>query len=345
MILSETLETLLAGNDLSREATVAVMRQIMGGQATPAQVAGFLIALRAKGETVEEIAGGAQVMRELATPVQVDPSLQDSLVDTCGTGGDASGLFNVSTASAFVVAAAGGRVAKHGNRSVSSKSGSADVLEAAGVALNLPPEAVAQCVHELGVGFMFAPNHHAAMKHAIGPRRELGVRTIFNLLGPLTNPASAPNQVLGVFDGKWCEPLAEVLGTMGSRHVVVVASHDGLDEMSPVALTKVVEYKQGKFLRHTVDPAEFDMNYTSLAPVQVADAKASLALIEQALGGARGQAFDTIALNAGAAIYAAGLADTFAGGVARAQDVLSSGEALKRLRSLATLSQKLAPAT
>lgn len=343
MSFSDTLETLLAGNNLSREQTVAVMRQIMGGEATPAQVAGFLIALRAKGETVDEIAGGAQVMRELAAPVTLPDDMQAMLVDTCGTGGDASGLFNVSTASAFVVAAAGGRVAKHGNRSVSSKSGSADVLEAAGVALNLSPEAVAQCVQELGVGFMFAPNHHAAMKHAIGPRRELGVRTIFNLLGPLTNPAGAPNQVLGVFDGKWCEPLAEVLGAMGSRHVVVVASHDGLDEISPVALTKVVEYKQGKFLRHTVDPAEFDMNHNSLAPVQVADAAASLALIEQALDGNKGQAYDTIALNAGAAIYAADLADTFAGGVRRAFEVLDSGDALVRMHKLAALSQTLAP--
>ena len=341
MTLRETLEHLLAGQDLSREVTVAVMRQIMGGEATPAQVAGFLIALRAKGETVDEIAGGAQVMRELATPVTLPAEIQAKLVDTCGTGGDASGLFNVSTASAFVVAAAGGFVAKHGNRSVSSQSGSADVLEAAGVRLDLAPEAVARCVEDVGVGFMFAPNHHAAMKHAIGPRRELGVRTVFNLLGPLTNPAGAPNQVLGVFDGKWCEPLAEVLGTMGSRHVVVVASHDGLDEMSPAALTKVVEFKQGKFLRHTVDPAEFDMQHDGLAAVQVPDAAASLALIEQALAGTRGAAYDTVALNAGAAIYACELAKTFADGVHRAQAILDSGEALERLRALAALSQTL----
>ncbi|MGD8644401.1 MAG: anthranilate phosphoribosyltransferase, partial [Chromatiales bacterium] len=218
MDMQQAIRAVTERQDLSGEQMVAVMRTIMSGEATPAQIGGFLIGLRMKGETVEEVAAAAQVMRDLATPVSVDA---DHLVDIVGTGGDASGTFNISTASAFVVAAAGGRVAKHGNRSVSSKSGSADLLEAAGVNLEITPEQVARCVDEVGVGFMFAPRHHGAMRHAIGPRREMGVRTIFNVLGPLTNPAGAPNQLLGVYADHWVRPLAEVLGRLGSRHVMV----------------------------------------------------------------------------------------------------------------------------
>ncbi|HUS24697.1 MAG TPA: anthranilate phosphoribosyltransferase, partial [Candidatus Binatia bacterium] len=232
MSVQAALQQLLEGRDLSRDAMREAMRGLMTGAATPAQIGGFLVALRMKGETVDELAAAAEVMRELATRVPVAESLRPTLVDTCGTGGDAGGLFNVSTAAAFVVAAAGGHVAKHGNRAVSGKSGSADVLEAAGVKLELSPAAVARCIAEVGVGFMFAPSFHGAMKHAIGPRRELGVRTVFNLLGPLTNPAGAPNQVLGVFDARWLEPLAHVLHALGSRHVLVVHSDDGLDEIS-----------------------------------------------------------------------------------------------------------------
>jgi anthranilate phosphoribosyltransferase len=228
MDMQAAIKAVTEKRDLSGEEMQQVMRTIMTGEATQAQIGGFLIGLRMKGETVEEIAA-ASVMRELASGVEV---LGDHVVDTCGTGGDAASTFNISTTSAFVVAAAGGTVAKHGNRSISSKSGSADLLEAAGVNLNVTPEQVAQCVMEVGVGFMFAPAHHSAMKHAIGPRKEMGVRTIFNVLGPLTNPAGAPNQVIGVFAREMVEPLANVLNKLGSNHVLVVHSEDGMDEIS-----------------------------------------------------------------------------------------------------------------
>ncbi|MDH5594082.1 MAG: anthranilate phosphoribosyltransferase, partial [Gammaproteobacteria bacterium] len=236
MDMQTAIRTVTERNNLNKDEMRAVMHTIMTGEATPAQIGGFLIGLRMKGETVEEIAAAAEVMRELATPVKVDG---EHVVDIVGTGGDASNTFNISTACTFVVAAAGGTVAKHGNRSVSSKSGSADLLEAAGVNLEITPEQVGQCINELGVGFMFAPKHHSAMKHAIGPRKEMGVRTIFNVLGPLTNPAGAPNQLLGVFAHELVEPLAEVLGKLGSHHVMVVHSSDGMDEISIGAPTFV----------------------------------------------------------------------------------------------------------
>jgi anthranilate phosphoribosyltransferase len=238
MDIQSAIRAVTEHRDLSGEEMTSVMRAIMSGETTESQIGGFLIGLRMKGETVEEIAAAATVMRELATPVQVDV---EHLVDTCGTGGDGSSTFNISTASAFVVAGAGARVAKHGNRSASSSSGSADVLEAAGVNLDLTPQQVAQCIREVGVGFMFAPRHHGAMKHAIGPRKEMAVRTIFNVLGPLTNPAGAPNQVVGVFSLELIEPLARVLAQLGSRHVLVVHSADGLDEISIGADTHIAE--------------------------------------------------------------------------------------------------------
>lgn len=229
MDMQAAIQAVTEGRDLNRDDMQQVMRTIMTGEATQAQIGGFLIGLRLKGETVDEITAAAGVMRELATHVDVSG---DHVVDTCGTGGDAASTFNISTTSALVVAAAGAKVAKHGNRSISSKSGSADLLEAAGVNLNITPEQVAQCVNEIGVGFMFAPAHHSAMKHAIGPRKEMSVRTIFNILGPLTNPAGAPNQVIGVFAKALVEPLAHVLNQLGSRHVMVVHSYDGMDEIS-----------------------------------------------------------------------------------------------------------------
>ena len=256
MDIQTAIRAVVERQDLTAEQMRAVMRAIMTGAATPAQIGGFLIGLRMKGETVEEIAAAAEVMRELAVRVGVSGP---HLVDTCGTGGDGVSTFNISTASAFVVAAAGGKVAKHGNRSVSSKSGSADVLEAAGVSLDLTPEQVAQCVNEVGVGFMFAPKHHGAMKHAIGPRREMGVRTIFNLLGPLTNPAGAPNQVVGVFSDQWVEPLAQVLHRLGSEHVMVVHAEDGMDEISIGAPTRVAELKHGKIHTYTVTPEQLGL--------------------------------------------------------------------------------------
>lgn len=317
--------------DLTTEEMTAVMRLIMSGGATPAQIGGFLIGLRMKGETVDEIAAAAQVMRELAARVEVSGPY---LVDTCGTGGDAAHTFNISTASAFAAAAAGARVAKHGNRSVSSKSGSADVLEAAGVRLDLTPHEVARCVDEVGVGFMFAPAHHGAMKHAIGPRREMGVRTLFNLLGPLTNPASAPNQVLGVFSDVWLEPLAQVLARLGSRHVLVVHAEDGMDEISIGAATKIAELKEGRVSTYTVTPEQFGMQRADVASLKVADAQHSLAVIHQVLDNTAGPARDIVALNAGAAIYVAGLAETLEQGVRKASEVIASGTARARLDAL-----------
>lgn len=255
MDMPAAIRTVVERRDLSAEQMRGIMRTIMTGEATPAQIGGFLIGLRMKGETVDEIAAAAGVMRELATPVT---ARVDHLVDTCGTGGDGASTFNISTAVAFVAAAAGAHVAKHGNRSVSSKSGSADVLEAAGVNLDLSAEQVARCIEEVGVGFLFAPRHHGAMKHAIGPRKEMGVRTIFNVLGPLTNPAGAPNQVLGVFSADLVEPLAHVLKQLGSRHVMVVHAEDGLDEISIAAPTKVAQLK-GEISVATITPEDFNL--------------------------------------------------------------------------------------
>ncbi len=331
MDMQSAIKAVTEHKNLSSEDMESVMRLIMTGEATPAQVGGFLIGLRMKGETVEEVAAAANVMRELSARVEVDKA---HLVDTCGTGGDASGSFNISTASAFVVAAAGGRVAKHGNRSVSSKSGSADVLEAAGVNLELSPEQIASCVNDIGVGFMFAPLHHSAMKHAIGPRREMAVRTIFNVLGPLTNPAGAPNQVLGVFSNDWVEPLAQVLKQLGSNHVLVVHADDGLDEISIGAVTHVAELKDGEITTYTVQPEDFGMQRADLSRIRAEDAGHSLAIIRSVLANEEGPAKDIVCLNAGAAIYAAGLAGSFAEGVDRAREVIASGAAAAKLEQL-----------
>lgn len=323
--------------DLSREEMQSVMRTIMTGEATPAQIGGFLIGLRMKGETVDEITAAASVMRELATPVAVSG---DYMVDTAGTGGDGAKTFNISTASTFVIAAAGGQVAKHGNRSISSSSGSADLLEAAGVKLDLPPEKVAKCIDEVGVGFMFAPMHHSAMKHAIGPRKEMAVRTVFNLLGPLTNPAGAPNQVIGVFDRAWVEPLAQVLKQLGSRHVMVVHGEDGLDEITVSGKTLVAELKDGEVTTYTVTPEQFGMSMAPLSELAVENAEESLSVVKQVLENGGGAAGDIVALNAGAAIYVAGLTDSLEAGVAKAQSVIASGEARAKLDALAACSQQ-----
>ncbi len=338
MDLPTAIRSVIERRDLGADDMQSVMRAIMTGEATPAQIGGFLVGLRMKGETVEEITAAAGVMRELASGVQVTG---EHVVDTCGTGGDGANTFNISTASAFVTAAAGARVAKHGNRSVSSKSGSADVLEAAGVKLDLSPEQVAACVNELGVGFMFAPMHHSAMKHAIGPRREMGVRTLFNVLGPLTNPAGAPNQVIGVFDKAWCQPLAEVLARLGSRHVMVVHAEDGMDEISIGAATFVAEMRDGKVSTYTVTPEDFGLSRGDVSTLGVADAAESLAIIRQVLANENGAARDIVALNAGAAIYVAGLADTLAAGVTRAQEAIASGAALAKLNGLVEFSQQV----
>jgi anthranilate phosphoribosyltransferase len=282
-----------------------------------------------KGETIEEITASAKVMRALATSVELNSN--DYLVDTCGTGGDGLGLFNISTASAFVVAAAGGKVAKHGNRSISSKSGSADVLEAAGINLNISPELISQCIEEIGLGFMFAPAHHSAMKHAIGPRKELAVRTIFNVLGPLTNPAKAPNQIMGVYDKSLVEPIANVLKGLNSRHVMVVHSEDGLDEFSIANSTYVAELKDNNISTYTIHPRDFGLEEGNLDLIKAENAEQSLALINEAFSGKKGVARDIIALNAGAAIYVSGLVSSFDEGVTQANQILSDGSAQDKL--------------
>ncbi len=331
MDMQTAIQAVIDRRDLSSDEMQAVMRLIMTGEATPAQIGGFLVGLRMKGETVDEIAAAAGVMRELATRVEV---AGPHLVDTCGTGGDASGTFNISTASAFVVAAAGGRVAKHGNRSISSKSGSADVLEAAGVNLELTPDQVAECIDQVGVGFMFAPMHHGAMKHAIGPRREMGVRTIFNVLGPLTNPAGAPNQVLGVFSDALVEPMAKVLRQLGSEHVLVVHAEDGMDEISIGAATHVAELKDGEIRDYIVTPEAFGFERADIACLAVDGAQQSLAMIRSVLANEPGPARDIVTLNAGAAIYAAGLADSLALGIEVAGDAIADGGAARKLDEL-----------
>ncbi|MGB5427467.1 MAG: anthranilate phosphoribosyltransferase [Gammaproteobacteria bacterium] len=331
MDITAAIAAVIDRRDLSADEMEMVMRSIMTGQATAAQIGGFLIGLRMKGETVDEIAAAARVMRELATAVDVSGP---HLVDTCGTGGDGASTFNISTASAIVTAAAGGRVAKHGNRSVSSSSGSADVLEAAGVKLDLDPAQVAACIDQVGVGFLFAPQHHSAMKHAIGPRKEMRVRTLFNLLGPLTNPAGAPNQVLGVFSSDWVEPLAQVLKQLGSQHVLVVHAEDGLDEISIAAATRVAELRNGEISTYTVTPEEFGMQRAGLDGLAVADAAQSLAMIEAVFDNRPGPARDIVCLNAGAAIYAADLVSTLQQGVDLAGEVIASGKARQTFAAL-----------
>ncbi len=329
--MQSAIKAVTERRDLSAEEMSATMRLIMTGEATPAQVGGFLIGLRMKGETIDEIAAAAGVMRALASKVEVD---RDHLVDTCGTGGDASGSFNISTASAIVVAAAGGRVAKHGNRSISSKSGSADVLETAGVNLEISPQQVAECVNEIGVGFMFAPLHHSAMKHAIGPRREMAVRTIFNVLGPLTNPAGAPNQVLGVFSKDLVEPLAHVLKRLGSEHVLVVHAEDGMDEISIATPTFVAELSGGEVKTYIIQPEDFGMSRADLEQIRAKDSAHSLEIIKNVFNNTDGPAKDIVCLNAGAAIYAAGLTASLAEGVTKAQQAIASGSVAEKLEQL-----------
>ncbi len=335
MDMQAAIRAVTEHRDLSADEMTAVMRTIMTGEATPAQIGGFLIGLRMKGETVDEIAAAAGVMRELATGVKVTGP---NVVDIVGTGGDAINTFNVSTACTFVVAAAGGTVAKHGNRSVSSKSGSADLLEAAGVNLDLTPEQVAQCINDIGVGFMFAPLHHSAMKHAIGPRREMGVRTIFNVLGPLTNPAGAPNQLLGVFSAELVEPLAEVLNKLGSNHVLVVHAEDGMDEISVGAPTRVAELKDGQVSTYTITPEQFGVQRADIKQLVVSSAAESLVIIHEVLENRPGAARDIVMLNAGAAIYAAGLAETLDAGIRKADTVIATGKAKEKLDALVKLS-------
>jgi anthranilate phosphoribosyltransferase len=333
--IQEAIRQVAERLDLSRATMRTAMHQIMAGEATPTQIGGLLMGLRVKGETVGEIVAAATVMREFASGVT---GVEGPLTDIVGTGGDGASLFNVSTASAFVAAAGGARIAKHGNRSVSSSSGAADVLEAAGVRLDLDAQRVRDAVETLGVGFLFAPMHHGAMRHAIEPRRDLGVRTLFNLLGPLTNPAGATRQVLGVFERRWLVPLAEALGELGSEHVLVVHSGDGLDEFSIAVPTHVAELRDGAVREWIFDPADVGISGT-LEPLKVADAGESLQKLRAALSGQAGPARDIVALNAGAALYVAGRADSLTQGIAAARGILDSGDALALLERYAAWTQ------
>lgn len=330
----EALERLGHGQDLSPELMEQAVDKLMRGEASPAQIGGLLMALRTKGETVEEIAAAARVMRAHATRVEVGIR---PLLDTCGTGGDGRSLFNVSTAVAFVVAAVGGHVAKHGNRSQSGRSGSSDALEAAGVSLELPPPRVADCIREHGVGFMFAPAHHGATRHVAPVRRELGSRTLFNLLGPLTNPAGADRQVLGVYDRAWVRPMAEVLESLGSERVMVLHSDDGLDEVSPVAPTWVAELRDGGVTEYSIDPGSLDVGKVELDDLVVGSPEHSLRLIREALAGVPGAATEMVALNAAAALMVCDLAEDMREGLERARSSMGSGAPLEVLGALSAV--------
>ena len=332
----EALQQLLNREHFTYAQMLEIMRMMMSGELTSVQISSLLMGLRMKGETVDEIAAAAKVMRDLSTKVTISDTRH--LIDTCGTGGDGIQTFNVSTACAFVAAAAGAKVAKHGGRSVSSSCGSADVLEALGVNVNASPEQVAQCVDEIGIGFMFAPNHHSAMKHAAPVRREMGIRTLFNLLGPMTNPAGAKRQVMGVFHPDLTILLAQVLQQLGSTHVMVVHGSDGMDEISFTGDTFVAELKDGQVHEYTVNPRQFGLPLHALASIQIENAAQSKAMILAVLGGEKGAARDIVLLNAGAAIYVAGLVPSLAEGIQKAAEVIDNGAALTKLEALKQVS-------
>lgn len=336
--IKEALEQLINKQDLTREASAGLFQQIMTGTATPTQIAGILIAFAGKGETPAEIAGAVDTMRSLSSKVSVDA---EYLVDTCGTGGSGMKLFNISTAAAFVTAAAGATVAKHGNRGMTSKSGSADVLEAAGVNLTLAPEQIAHCIQEVGIGFMFAQAHHSAMRFAGPVRQELGVRTMMNILGPMTNPASAPNQMIGVFSPERQRTMAQVLQLLGSEHVVLVHSQ-GLDEIRLDAPSAVVELKGGEITEYSIHPRDFGIDEQSVESLKTDSVEASLALVKQSLNEPDSAAADIVSLNAGASIYAAGVATSLKNGVAMAQDAIASGLANERLNELVRITKLMA---
>jgi len=336
--LVSAIEACSNSRNLSPSEMEGVMRLIMNGEATPTQIGAFLIALKMKGETVEELAAAARVMRSLAISVKLS---SDKVIDSVGTGGDGASIFNVSTAAALVVSAHGGIVAKHGNRAATGSSGSADVLEAAGVNIDLEAEQVARTIEEIGIGFLFAPAHHGATRHAMSPRREIGVRTIFNLLGPLTNPADAKYQLVGVFHKKWLRHLCEVFRQLGSLHTLVVHSRDGLDEISIAAETDIVELRNDMITSYTVKPEELGIEQGSLEALRVGTPDASLDLISAALGGARGPAYDMVAINSGATLYAGDRSASLEEGIDAAREVLDSGAALDKLYQLVQLTNEL----
>lgn len=341
MDFHSALEQLVNRRDLAADAMRAVMRTMMSGALTDAQIGGFLAALRTKGETIEEIAAAAAVMREFATKAPVEDS---QLVDIVGTGGDGAHTFNISTAAAFVIAAAGGKVAKHNNRAISSRSGSADVLERAGVKLGLKPEQVASCLEQAGISFMFAPAHHPATRHAAGPRKELGVRSLFNLLGPLTNPAGVKNHLIGVAQPELLEIFAQVLRRLGSRHAMIVRASDGMDEISNSTATAVAELKDGRIETRKIVPQEFGFEPAPRDAIRVSDPEESLALMLSVFDNQPGPALDIVLLNAGAGIYVAGLRPDMAAGIALARETIAAGKAREKLQDLAALTTQLAEA-
>ena len=341
MDFPSALERLVNRRDLPADAMRSVMRTMMSGALTDAQIGGFLAALRTKGETIEEIAAAAAVMREFATQV---PAASAQLVDIVGTGGDGAHTFNISTAAAFVIAAAGGKVAKHNNRAISSRSGSADVLEQAGVKLGLKPEQVARCIDQAGISFMFAPAHHPATRHAAGPRKELGVRSLFNLLGPLTNPAGVKNHLIGVAQPELLESFAQVLRRLGSRHAIIARAEDGMDEISNSTATAVAELKDGRIETRKIVPQEFGFDPTPRDAIKVSGPEESLALMLSVFDNQPGPALDIVLLNAGAGIYVAGLRPDMAAGIALARETVAAGKAREKLQALAGLTQRLAEA-
>ena len=335
MTIQESIAKLIEGQDLTRAETTAAMNQIMSGDATDAQIGAFLIALRIKGETVDEIAGAAGVMREKATKVS---TVHKVVVDTCGTGGDHSGTFNISTAAAFVVSGSGLCVAKHGNRAASSQCGSADVLKALGVNIEAPPETVGRCLDDVGIGFLFAPALHGAMKYAIGPRREIGARTVFNALGPLTNPAGAQRQLIGVYSRDLTEPLARVLGELGSERAYIVHGLDGLDEITTTAATRVSELRDGSVTTYEVSPEDFGLPLAQPGDLKGGDVDTNVDIVLSVLKGGKGPQRDIVVLNAAAAITAGGLAETMSDAVAVAQEAIDSGRAMDKLEQLKAVS-------
>jgi anthranilate phosphoribosyltransferase len=335
----EALTRIIERDEIKHDEMVSLMRQIMRGEVSQVMISAIMIGLRVKRESIGEISAAAEVMRELATRVEIEN--RNNLVDTCGTGGDSAHTFNISTAAAFVAAAAGARVAKHGGRSVSSKSGSADVLESLGVNLNQTPQQVADGISRIGVGFMFAPNYHSAMKYAAPVRRELGVRTLFNILGPLTNPAGAENQVIGVFHADLVGIVARVLQQLGSHHVMVVHGEDGLDEITIAGKTRIGELKNGEVSEYTIRPEDFGMKVSAIETIQVQDSEQSKALLQSVLDNQPGPALDIVLLNAGAAIYVSGVADTLKQGVIRARAAVESGAAKEKLRQLIEITHQV----
>jgi anthranilate phosphoribosyltransferase len=340
MSISKTLQHLIEGKELSEEEMIGMMRAIMGGELPGTMVAALLVALRSKKETPSEIAAAAKVMRDFATGVEVGDKAH--LVDVVGTGGDSAHTFNISTASMFVASAAEARIAKHGNRSVSSKSGSADVLEALGVKLNLSPQAVSQCIEEIGIGFMFAPNHHPAMKNVVPVRKDLGVRTIFNILGPLTNPAKAPNILMGVFHPELVKTQARVLQLMGAQHALVVHGKDGIDEITLSGPTMVAELHNNEIKEYEISPTDFGIDISSLESLKVKDANESKQIILDIFDNQSGPARDIVCLNAGASLFAANVVSNISAGVHQAKEVISTGLAKQKLNALVTLTQRLA---